>query len=67
MSPAHGLTVAAQIYRVPDGVKYLIVTHSGDRQVDDLAQVLNRDAMQIVVDDGYVSVFVWPDVPKESR
>lgn len=59
MSPAHGLTSGAHVYRIPDGVKYLVFGGT-EEGMTELLQLLQGKAVQIIVDESYQTVFVWP-------
>ncbi len=64
MSPVgHGLTSCARVYRIPDGVKYLVIGDKGDYRHGELLQLLKGAAVQLVIENDSEMVFIWPEEP----
>jgi len=61
---AHGLTGCARVYRIPAGVKYLVFSDKHDYRGEEMLQLLKGTAVQIVVEDSYETVFIWPESPQ---
>jgi hypothetical protein len=58
---AHGLTNCARVYRIPDGVKYLVFCDEQDYRGGEMLQFLKGAAVQIVRGEYSEDVFVWPE------
>lgn len=55
---AHGLTVPMQVYRLPDGVKYLVIEYDDARDAAVLVAALGAEAVHLAVKENGVDVFV---------
>ena len=56
---AHGLASGVTIYPVPEGTKWLVVQNQDDN-TQELLQRLGTQAIQLVIDESNVSMYVWP-------
>lgn len=55
---AHGSAVPMQIYRLPDGVKYLVIEYDHARNASLLVAKLGPGAVHLAVEDDRVDVYI---------